>query len=238
MKTIFMCVFLFLLVPCAAAQNERDRHAAAGSPADECSGVMPLNEAAVRKVIYESKKYWDAVSSYVESLKKTGKPAETTEHFFPVHNREFEKFYGNAVLLYLRGDVSCDFLKYLITIKQLLSIARNCYPVEGADIPHVMALKEVCISVESLEPDPKRFMLYKLRTSWDELCTHMLGRRFEGGKPFEQLNREFAKHYDAALSLYLQGNSSSEEFDRHIDTLKGLLAEAYDRRRDSGKSGE
>ncbi len=239
---IFLLMFaLVLLTSCATGQTDDEHGAFAEYSEDKCSPVDRLSEADIKIILYEAKIYWDSIRAHVLSRKNKVGIAPKVEIDFTVQDREFSKYYENALMLYLSGDISSDFYRSLITIQQLFTIAEGCYPEVKKKIVSIDMLDNNCVMAQPLEEDQKRTFLFKVKSDWDELTVHMRGLQFRGTlsddklKEFDALSNRFNDNYRNACMLYLKGDISSPEITRSLMTLEEINEDSNKLLHDMGR---
>lgn len=238
MKNALLCVALSVLAACTVTQAKGKSNAPLQAMQEsgmaartECASMEPLDEETIKRFLYQARTYWDALGAYImdngETIQVLNRDIVA---YYPVQNREFMKYFNNAIMLYLRGDTSSDFARSLVTIKQLISIAKGCYPDVKEDISCVEALRVDDLSVQPLEKDPKRAFLYRIKTNWDEFSVQKMSLLYrsqgtdEHMENFELLSMEFTSLFDKAVMLYLSGDgTSSDQLDRTCAMLEELL---------------
>lgn len=225
-------LFLLLLSSCApVARQEMDSLEDSPARGDRC---VPLKEEQVRLFLYQSKVYWDAVGTYVEVKQREGLVSERASLDFAVQDREFTKYYINALMLFLRGDTSSDCGRSLVTVKKLLLGLAASYPNMNEDVSSVKALDDDCIKFLLLPDDPVRNFLYRAKTFWDEFNSKVMSLQIQSGgynetfEWFREMNEEYSTLYDKALNSYLRGEDSSERMSETLSDLEGLIERAME----------
>lgn len=228
MGNIVLMIALSLLMSCATGPTHDDSMTREEKLEDKCRSVERLGEEDIRRILFEAKMHWDAIRAHVASQKNKGGMSQDKEIDFTVQDTEFTKYYDNALMLYLSGDISSDFYRSLITIQQLFIIAEGCYPEVRKETASIDTLDSDCISAHPLEEDNKRTSLFKIKSEWDELNIMIHGHQIRGSLSGEQLHEydvlkeRFNDTYRNACILYLKGDTTSPDITRSLKTLEEI----------------
>ncbi|MGD2080101.1 MAG: hypothetical protein PVJ36_03080 [Nitrospirota bacterium] len=232
LKGTLLIALLIALSSCASSQPVKKQSIALETAEDGCALTASLEEESASMVLYQAKRYWDALSAYIIRETNAGRMSKRALDDFKIQNREFSKFYNNTLILYLRGDTSYEFGRSLVTIKTILLALKSSYPNMGEDISHVESMRDNCVFVEHLRDDAVRGYLNKIRIDWDEINVPMLGLQYRSQGPcrvldeFELLRGKFNRHYNDAVLLYLGGKANDGRLEETLGGLGGLLSDA------------
>jgi hypothetical protein len=233
MKKTVLLLIVLMIASCATGSTSKHYRLQAEVEEENCGPETQLKEQDVRMILYQARKQWDSIHKHVMS-RQTGESQSKEAIDFTVQNREFTKYYNNALMLYLRGDTSSDLRLSLITLKHLISLAETCYPEIREDISYVQALNDACSTITPFEDDARRMFLYRAKTEWDEHAVLLLGLRMRGSlteekqQRYETLDREFTDNYNNACMLYFSGETESDDFTRLINTLDEINSRTKD----------
>lgn len=217
-----------LLMSCATDRIRAGNDKYADVAAENCGTVPALSEDDMRMTLLYAKRRWDTIQRHVQQRVRMGTMTEDQMQQFTVQDSEFSKFYTNALMLYLRGDLSDDICRSLYTLQELIVLAESCNPgIEGSPASSLL-LNKRCETVEPSQDDGNRRFLYRSKTDWDEFFIVMMSRQIRGNMSVNELNdlkginEEFIDAYSSACLLYLGGGASSEEFSQYLSTLESI----------------
>lgn len=228
MNNLLPMIAFFIVVSCATGSTIDENRRLEGNLEGECSSVDYLSENDIRRMLLEAKMHWDSIRAHVASKKNKGAISEGEDIDFTVQDSEFAKYYDNALMLYLSGDVSSDFYRSVITLKQLFIIAQGCYPEVKKETNSIDKLDNDCITAHPLEEDEKRTSLYKIKSEWDELSIMISGHQIRGKlsddelRKYNALKSRFNENYRSACMLYLGGDVTSDELIRSFMRLEEI----------------
>lgn len=235
---LLISVLLVALTSCASLQSEgKNDTVVAGQ--EDCAYIRQTGGQDIRSFLHNSQQYWDAVTAAVMERQKRNQISYIEFNDYLVQNSEFAKYFNNAVALYLKGDISSDFVWSVATVRQLLLLTQTCYPDLEGLLEQIRAFRDDCIALELLGEDQVRLSLYQAKLEWDELFT-VLGSRNSGDpstedneNDFSRMDKEFNNHFNNALKAYLEDGNVSVEFEDSLGTLRGLIQRGnilYERR--------
>ncbi|MEJ2697665.1 MAG: hypothetical protein P8013_13585 [Candidatus Sulfobium sp.] len=215
------------LTSCASLQNG-GRNAAVIAGQKDYACIRQTGGREIRSFLHHSQKYWDAVTAAVTERRKSNLISYIEWNDYLVQNREFAKYFNNAAILYLKGDISSDFIWSVAAVQQLLLLTRRCYPDLEGLLEHIRTFRDDCITPELLEEDQVRLSLYNAKLQWDELFTIMGSRNADNlsdgdNNDFIHLDEEFYNQFNNALRAYLDGGKASEGIGTTLGRLKKLI---------------
>jgi hypothetical protein len=234
-KIINMKLYLFsiglliaILTSCASLQKAENNGAVVAGQKD-CACIRQTGGQEIRSFLHHSQRYWDAVTESVMERRNRNQITFIEWNDYLVQNSEFAKYFSNAVILYLKGDISSDFIWSAATVRQLLLLTRTCYPELEDLLEHIRAFRDDCIALELLEEDQVRLSLYDAKLEWDEIFT-VLGSRNSCNfltennyNDFSQMDKEFNDQFKNALRAYLDGGKAPDEIGTTLGRLKKLI---------------
>jgi hypothetical protein len=221
-------LLIAILASCASLQNAEKNDALIAGQKD-CACIRQTGGQEIRSFLHHSQRYWDAVTASAMERRNRNRISYVEWNDYLIQNREFAKYFNNAVMLYLKGDISSDFIWSAATVRQLLLLTRTCYPELEGLLEHIRAFRDDCIAVELLEEDQVRLSLYKAKLEWDEIFT-VLGSRNscnflteDNYNDFSQMDKEFDNEFNNALREYMDGGKAPEEIGTTLGRLKKLI---------------
>ncbi|MCL5024694.1 MAG: hypothetical protein M1497_15270 [Nitrospirae bacterium] len=226
-RSLLCPLLLFLLVSCASPGAVGNGETGHGEQARE----NRLDEESLRLFLFQAKRYWNALSASIEKNREVGRLSEFQADDFAVQDREFSKYYTNALTLYLRADASDDLARSLHTVRAIVELSRACFPEVDGDLSAVLEKRGNTISVVKIADDPRRLFLYQALTRWNELRSYALSRQVrserapEDNDYFERVDADFSRYFYAAVMVYLE-SGASDDYRRQARRLEDLLDQA------------
>lgn len=228
-KVKWFCFLLIAVTSCAPAQNGKRNDVTGITEKNDCDTFQAADEIALRTFLYQAKDYWDSITEFVNEKQNQNQISEKEVDDYAIQNREFTKYFDNALTEYLRGDISSDFAWSLATVKQLLLHTQSCYPDFKRRLEYIKAFREDCILLESLSGDTIRTFLYRTKLEWGEIFIIMSSRQSEKlftgevREEFKRMDREFNFHFNNALRAYLKNDKTEDKIEKSLKILGTLI---------------
>ncbi len=226
---LFLSLLLMAILTSCASLQSGGKNDTVIAGQEDCASIRQTGGQEIRSFLHNSQQYWDAVTESVMERRNRDQISYIEINDYLVQNSEFAKYFNNAVALYLKGDISSDFIWSVATVRQLLLLTQTCYPDLEGSLEQIRAFRDDCIALELLGEDQVRLSLYQAKLEWDELFT-VLGSRNSGDpstedneNDFSRMDKEFNNHFNNALKAYLEDGKASDEIETSLGTLRGLI---------------